>query len=122
MLGGFMREVVTGGTGRSLSGLSIPVAGKTGTAELENQPSHAWFVGYAPYGNAASRQIAFAVLVENGSYGGRVAAPAVLGMPVEGNGFHLKAAVLPVGARRYFAAKVNGNFPHNPERHGLLVI
>jgi cell division protein FtsI/penicillin-binding protein 2 len=76
MLGGFMREVVTSGTGRSLSGLSVPVAGKTGTAELENQPSHAWFVGYAPYGNAASRQVAFAVLVENGSYGGRVAAPA----------------------------------------------
>jgi peptidoglycan glycosyltransferase len=75
MLSRFMREVVTGGTGRALAGLSVPVAGKTGTAEMENQPSHAWFIGYAPYGSSA-RQIAFAVLVENGSYGGRVAAPA----------------------------------------------
>ncbi len=75
-LGGFMREVVTSGTGRALSRLSVPIAGKTGTAELENEPSHAWFVGYAPYGNPAARQLAFAVLVENGSYGGRVAAPA----------------------------------------------
>lgn len=71
----YMRGVVTAGTGRALSGISIPVAGKTGTAELTNQPSHAWFIGFAPYASQAKRQIAFAVIIENGVYGGRVAAP-----------------------------------------------
>jgi cell division protein FtsI/penicillin-binding protein 2 len=72
-LGGFMREVVTSGTGRR-GAASVPVAGKTGTAELENAPSHGWFIGFAPYGGA--RKIAFSVLVENGVYGGTAAAPA----------------------------------------------
>jgi peptidoglycan glycosyltransferase len=51
------------------------MAGKTGTAELQDAPSHAWFIGFAPYGAAAHR-IAFSVLVENGVYGGTAAAPA----------------------------------------------
>ena len=71
----FMREVVTGGTGRRAAGASAPIAGKTGTAELANAPSHAWFIGFAPYGGGA-RKIAFSVLVENGVYGGTAAAPA----------------------------------------------
>jgi len=70
----FMREVVTGGTGRLAAG-AIPIAGKTGTAELADTPSHAWFIGFAPYG-AAARKIALSVLVENGVYGGTAAAPA----------------------------------------------
>src|SRR5208283_4046702 len=78
-LGRFMREVVTTGTGRR-GAASVAVAGKTGTAELADAPSHAWFIGFAPYGGAASsapqRQIAFSVLVENGIYGGTAAAPA----------------------------------------------
>ena len=69
-----MREVVTSGTG-GRGAASVAVAGKTGTAELAGAPSHAWFIGYAPYGGAA-RQIAFSVLVENGVYGGTAAAPA----------------------------------------------
>ena len=73
-LGRYMREVVTGGTGRAARPPS-PVAGKTGTAELADAPSHAWFIGFAPYGGAA-RKIAFSVLVENGVYGGASAAPA----------------------------------------------
>jgi cell division protein FtsW (lipid II flippase) len=73
-LGRFMREVVTGGTGRQAAA-SVPVAGKTGTAELADAPSHAWFIGYAPYG-AGARKIAFSILVENGIYGGTAAAPA----------------------------------------------
>jgi cell division protein FtsW (lipid II flippase) len=72
-LGGFMRGVVTNGTGRAAGSAAVPIAGKTGTAELEDAPSHAWFIGYAPYGSA--RPIAFAVLVENGRYGGSAAAP-----------------------------------------------
>jgi peptidoglycan glycosyltransferase len=69
-----MREVVTEGTGRRAAG-AIPIAGKTGTAELADAPSHAWFIGFAPYGGAG-RKIAFSVLVENGVYGGTAAAPA----------------------------------------------
>ena len=74
-LGKFMREVVTQGTGRRANSAAAAMAGKTGTAELADAPSHAWFIGFAPYG-AAPRKIAFSVLVENGVYGGTAAAPA----------------------------------------------
>jgi len=69
-----MREVVTSGTARVLRANRTAIAGKTGTAELEGQPSHAWFAGFAPY-QTSGRQIAFVVLVENGGYGARAAAP-----------------------------------------------
>ncbi|HEX4599913.1 MAG TPA: ornithine cyclodeaminase family protein [Gemmatimonadales bacterium] len=52
---------------------------------------------------------------------GRTAGPGVLGVPVTGGGFHIKAGVLEL-ARPYFAAKTNANFPDNPERHGLPTI
>lgn len=67
-----MREVVTSGSGRSLANHPVPIAGKTGTAEVSGRASHSWFVGFAPY---ESPRIAFAVIVENAGYGGRVAAP-----------------------------------------------
>jgi len=69
----FMRAVVTEGTGAALRAAPVPVAGKTGTAEVAGAPSHAWFAGFAPYG-ASGRRIAFAVLVEHGQYGGGVGA------------------------------------------------
>ena len=72
-VGEYMRSVVTSGTGRSANLPDIPMAGKTGTAELEHAPSHAWFIGFAPYG--ASHKLAFSVLIENGQYGGTAAAP-----------------------------------------------
>jgi cell division protein FtsI/penicillin-binding protein 2 len=71
-LGDYLRAVVTNGTGRSVANAPVPIAGKTGTAELERKPSHAWFIGFAPYG---APRIAFAVIVENGQYGGSAAAP-----------------------------------------------
>jgi cell division protein FtsW (lipid II flippase) len=71
----FMREVVTSGTGRRAGVASVAMAGKTGTAELADAPSHAWFIGFAPFGTAP-RKIALSVLVENGVYGGTAAAPA----------------------------------------------
>jgi peptidoglycan glycosyltransferase len=71
-LSDYMRAVVTSGTGRAAGTAPVAVAGKTGTAELERKPSHAWFIGFAPYG---APRIAFAVLVENGQYGGSAAAP-----------------------------------------------
>jgi cell division protein FtsW (lipid II flippase) len=72
-VGEYMRGVVTSGTGRSANLPDIPMAGKTGTAELEHAPSHAWFIGFAPYGG--SYKLAFSVLIENGQYGGTAAAP-----------------------------------------------
>ena len=52
----------------------LKIAGKTGTAEVKGAPSHAWFVGFAPYGQTRKR-IAFAVIIENAGYGGLAAAP-----------------------------------------------
>jgi cell division protein FtsW (lipid II flippase) len=69
----YMREAVTSGTGRALGGHALAVAGKTGTAEVQAARSHSWFVGFAPY--LSRHPLAFAVIVENAGYGGRVAAP-----------------------------------------------
>jgi peptidoglycan glycosyltransferase len=66
---------VTEGTGREANRSGVALAGKTGTAEILYKPSHAWFIGFAPYGSG-SKKIAFAILIENGRYGGRAAAPA----------------------------------------------
>ena len=52
---------------------------------------------------------------------GRIPPPGILGMPAAGGGFHIKAALLPL-ARRYFAAKVNGNFSANAQRFGMPTI
>jgi cell division protein FtsI/penicillin-binding protein 2 len=65
-----MRRVVTSGTAAG-NGLPAGTFGKTGTAEFgtDKPPkTHAWFVGYRG-------SIAFAVLVEGGGVGGRIAAP-----------------------------------------------
>jgi peptidoglycan glycosyltransferase len=72
-----MRSVVTAGTGKRAAGAALPIAGKTGTAEIANGRSHAWFIGFAPYGAvpASGRRLAFAVVMENGQYGGTAAAP-----------------------------------------------
>ncbi len=75
MLGHDLRDAVLTGTGRGLRDHPWRIAGKTGTAEVHGAQSHAWFVGYAPYGPAEKR-IAFAVIIENAGYGGLAAAPA----------------------------------------------
>ncbi len=74
-LGRYMRDAVLDGTGRSLRSHAIPIAGKTGTAEITGAPSHSWFVGFAPYG-PATRRIAVAVILESAGYGAVGAAPA----------------------------------------------
>ncbi|HEX2578614.1 MAG TPA: penicillin-binding transpeptidase domain-containing protein, partial [Aquihabitans sp.] len=67
-----MRGVVVDGTGGALAGVpGGDVFGKTGTAEFGTEVpprTHAWFTGY-------QGDIAFAVLVEDGGFGGAVAAP-----------------------------------------------
>jgi len=71
-----MRSVVVAGTARSaMSGLEISVAGKTGTAQLDQGEPHSWFAGFAPYDQRPEQQLAFAVIVEHGGYGAKFAAP-----------------------------------------------
>lgn len=65
-----MRSVVTSGTAAG-SGLPAGTAGKTGTAEYgtgKNPPTHAWFTAFRG-------DVAMAVVVEGGGFGGKVAAP-----------------------------------------------
>ena len=78
-----LRLVATRGTGHgAFRGFSIPVAGKTGTAEVGGRDpvtgdrlleGHSWFVGYAP---ANDPQYVVAVVIENSGGGGAFAAPA----------------------------------------------
>jgi len=75
-LTGAMRRVVTEGTARNaMQGAAIPIAGKTGTAQLGQGMPHAWFAGFAPAGAGETPRLSFAVLVEHGGYGARAAAP-----------------------------------------------
>jgi penicillin-binding protein 2 len=83
-----MRMVVTEGTvKKEFEGVTIPTAGKTGTAEYCDDvaqsknlcqpgswPAHAWYVGYAPYEDPEIAVIAF---VYNGTEGSQVAGPIV---------------------------------------------
>jgi cell division protein FtsI/penicillin-binding protein 2 len=64
-LAGAMRRVVTEGTARHvMAGEQVGMAGKTGTAQLDEGMPHAWFTGFAPI--AGGRRLAIAVQVEHG--------------------------------------------------------
>ena len=52
---------------------------------------------------------------------GKMPPAGILGMHVEGGGFHIKAAAMP-GSPSFFAAKTNANFPGNPKAHELPTI
>lgn len=68
----FMRDVVTKGTGTNAQIGGVQVCGKTGTAQhIESKTPHSWFIGFAPY---KKPEIAIAVIVEEGGYGGTAAA------------------------------------------------
>jgi penicillin-binding protein 2 len=59
------------GTGHRLADLPIPVAAKTGSAEIRmDRRPHSWFVCFAPYENP---RYACAVIVEYGGHGSEVA-------------------------------------------------
>lgn len=67
-----MREVITTGTARStFSGMTIDIAGKSGTAQ-ENalRANHAVFVAYAPYSLTEKPEISVSVLLPNGDSSG----------------------------------------------------
>ena len=72
VVAGLMRGVVETGTASALGDVpGQPVHAKTGTAEYgsgDPPPTHAWTIGYRG-------TLAFAVLVEDGESGGRVAVP-----------------------------------------------
>jgi cell division protein FtsI/penicillin-binding protein 2 len=68
-----MRSVITSGTGTALISVLGEPIGKSGTAEYgsgDPPPTHAWFI-------AAREDVAVAVIVEDGTSGGEVAAPVV---------------------------------------------
>ncbi|MBE9141664.1 penicillin-binding protein 2 [Planktothrix mougeotii] len=66
-------SVVEYGTATVMNDGSIPLTGgKTGTSEVLGQTSHSLYVGFGP---ASKPEIAIAVVVENGGYGSKSAAP-----------------------------------------------
>lgn len=74
-----MRLAVTKGSARKAALESVPVGGKTGTAEVgKGLTPHAWFVGLAPAGveGSGAPRFAIALVLENAGTGGSKAAPA----------------------------------------------
>ena len=63
-----MREVILdpAGTASVLATLTVPVVGKTGTAQVPPGLPHGWFVGYFPYKNP---RYAICVFLEHGGSG-----------------------------------------------------
>ena len=73
-----MRQVVVNKRGTAnyyLGSMTIPVAGKTGTAQNPGQKPHAWFAGYSFANRSDKPDIAVVVLVENSGEGADFAAP-----------------------------------------------
>ncbi len=58
-----------------MANMSIPVAGKTGTATTSYGDPDAWFAGYTMANNPNKPDIAIAVLLENAGEGSEMAAP-----------------------------------------------
>ncbi len=71
-VGAMMEACVEEGTGQGVRISGMSVAAKTGTAEIEGQKDHAWFVAYAP---AENPQIALAIVLENAGTTGSACAP-----------------------------------------------
>lgn len=67
-----MEAVVNEGTGIAAQLPGVQVAGKTGTSQVGNGPSDAWFAAFAPAGRP---QYVVCVLVIRGGVGGATAAP-----------------------------------------------
>jgi penicillin-binding protein 2 len=69
-----LRSAATKGTSAAVfASYPVPVAGKTGTAEVYGKGDYAWYASYAP---ADDPRYVVVVLVEQGGHGGTAAAPA----------------------------------------------
>ena len=71
-----IRLAASGPVGTSTSvfaGFPVPVAGKTGTAEMFGKGDYSWYVSWAP---ADHPKYLVAVMIEQGGHGGSAAAPA----------------------------------------------
>ena len=86
-----LRDVtLEGGTaGEIFKGLSLAVAGKTGTAENATGRDHGWFVAYAPYDKP---RIVVVALVEQGGFGA-VSAGSIV-RPILEESFHIPNGVV----------------------------
>lgn len=69
-----LEAAVEYGTAKRTKFDELKVAAKTGTAENPQGDDHAWAVAYAPADNP---EIAVAVIVENGGFGGLVSVPVI---------------------------------------------
>lgn len=68
-----LRDVAIDGTASAIfKDFSVPIAGKTGTAENSHGNDHGWFVAYGPYENP---NVVVAVIVEQGGFGSGSAVP-----------------------------------------------
>lgn len=67
-----MRDAVKSGTGRAADIPGLGVCGKTGTAQNPGGDDHSWFTCFTSLTNP---RLVVTVLVENGGYGSRKAAP-----------------------------------------------
>ena len=73
LLGKLMEGVVQNGPASALNGRGYTVAGKTGSAEYdENGSSHSWFIGYS---NVDKPDLVVAIIVEGGGTGSEAAVP-----------------------------------------------
>ena len=71
-----IRLAASGPVGTStpvFAGFPVPVAGKTGTAEVFGKGDYSWYVSWAP---ADDPRYVVAVMIEQGGHGGTAAAPA----------------------------------------------
>ena len=68
-----MDYTVTKTYGKSYVSTKLDICGKTGTAEVDGAPAHAWFTGFSTNEECP---IAFAVIIENGDSAYNVAIPA----------------------------------------------
>lgn len=75
MVGVIRNEKPRGTAWHSFTGLDIPVAGKTGTAQSSQGEPHAWFAGYTFAENGEQPDIAIAVVLDYAGEGSVYAAP-----------------------------------------------